>query len=76
MTWRAKSKYIDTFKRIKYIRRFALLPIRAGDEWKWFEVCYIQKFYHYSYISNRGRWINNRFVTKKIYDEYIAICKI
>ena len=67
MTWKIKQKkpYEGNFR---YVRRFALFPIRAGQEVKWLEVCYIRQRRWISWGAEG--WENDKFIDKSMYKGY------
>ena len=57
-------------KPIKIVKRFAILPIRIDDEYRWLEMVYIFKKYRDGLITAFPRYINVAFLTKKQYELY------
>lgn len=68
MTWKIKQRKHDD-GNFRYVRHFAILPINAGQEWKWLEVCYIRQQRWYSYDGDEY-WVNDKFVDKSLYEGY------
>lgn len=62
-----------TRKPIKIVKRFAILPIRIEDEYRWLEMVYIFKKYKNGLFP---RYINVAFLTKQQYDLYTKEDKI
>lgn len=60
-------------KPIKIVKRFAILPIRIEDEYRWLEMVYIFKKYKNSLFP---RYINVVFLTKQQYELYTKEDKI
>lgn len=67
MTWKIKQRKHDD-DNFRYVKRFAILPIKAGQEWKWLEVCYIRQRRWTSW--NEEGWENDKFVDKSMYKGY------
>ena len=66
MRWKTPTKGSE-----RVIKRFAILPIEAGKETRWLEVCYIkQSWYQPLYVNVDGFWKNIAFVTEEDYDEF------
>ena len=61
MTWNLKKPVEDG--DIRYIKRFALFPIRAGFQLKWLEMCYIKQKYCLSWYEDW--WENETFISKE-----------
>lgn len=55
---------------IRIISRFAFFPITAGHEKCWLERVYITQKYFRAVFGNS--WINMKFTTKEMYNEYRA----
>lgn len=49
--------------RVRYVKRFALFPIKIDYEVRWLETCYIRQYWHAYYC----RWLNTEFVTEETY---------
>ena len=49
--------------QVRYIKRFALFPIKVDNEIRWLETCYLRQTWHESYCA----WLNNEFVTEGVY---------
>lgn len=67
MMWDAKEKKYDDGE-YRYIKRIAIFPIKAGDKWKWLEVCYIRQ--RCVLHCDEEFWINDKFVDKSLYKGY------
>ena len=52
MRWKKK------YNRV--IKRFAFLPIRVGDEYRWLETVYIRQ-------TRRAEWVNVMWISKEEY---------
>lgn len=50
----------------RYVKRFAILPIKIDNEIVWLETVYIRQEYRPD-LTSRG-WYNERFVSKEEYD--------
>ena len=69
MTWTISDKS-QRIKRYgsRVIKRFALFPVRAGNEVKWLETYYIlQRFYS---LWHEIGWENIKFVTQQDYCDF------
>lgn len=55
-------------KHSRTVRRFALFPIRVGDEYRWLETVYIQQ--HLAWDGICISWVNARFADKKQWKEW------
>lgn len=53
MRWTKKYRN----RNYKIVKRFALLPIRVGNEYRWLETCYILKERSHSWGEDLG-WVN------------------
>lgn len=60
MTMRWTANYHG---KIRYVKRFALLPIKIDHEVRWLETCYIRQYWHEYY----GWWLNTEFITEETY---------
>lgn len=48
---------------VRYITKFALLPIRIRNEVRWLEKCHIKQIYNELVgLTCRGRWCNDEFL--------------
>lgn len=63
MRWKKKEQGNLDYKIVK---RFALLPIRVGKEYRWFETCYIIKMRWYSWYESG--WWNKSWTDKETYE--------
>lgn len=64
MKWTTKPKLNTDYKIVK---RFALLPIRVNNEFRWLETCYIVKEKYYSWGEDLG-WVNIAWANAETYE--------
>lgn len=62
MRWQKKQKSVTDYKIVK---RFALFPICANNEWRWLETCYILKTRWIDW--GETGWTNSSWVSKNTY---------
>lgn len=48
--------------KFRYVRRFAFFPIKIRNEYRWWEVVYIEQERNWL-----DCWANNKFITKEEY---------
>ena len=56
--------------QMRIVERFALLPIRIGNDIVWLETCYIKQHYN----GYGDWWKNSSFVTQEDYIHYQKEC--
>lgn len=72
MKWTSRShKLISLLEKTRIVKRFALFPILISGEYRWLETVYIQQTFKYDYERIiEFYWENNKFVTKRDYENY------
>ena len=70
MRWTKKYRNRD----YKIVKRFALLPIRVGNEYRWLETCYVLKEKSYSWGETLG-WINISWTNAETYEMWKQGCQ-
>lgn len=60
-------RWIKKYKR--YVKRFAMLPIKIRDETRWLETVYLEQKYDAWKFPFPG-WINCDFVSEGLYKEF------
>lgn len=71
MRW---TKKYHRNKDYKIVKQFALLPIRVGNEYRWFETCYVLKERSYSWGEDLG-WINISWTNAETYEMWKHGCQ-
>ena len=64
MKWHNIYKEIEKFKGYRYIKRFAIFPIKINNEYRWLETCYIRQAYR-----DGAYWKNECFINKEVYEK-------
>ena len=60
MRWKTKTRH--EHGDVKIVKKFALFPIRIGEEVRWLEMCKIKMTYWHYHIEMHTRWEYNEFV--------------
>lgn len=69
MRW--KKNIPPTVVSYRVTKRFALIPVEAGNEVAWLETVYVIEKYELDHLRRGASWFAHRFTTREFYEEFV-----